>query len=257
MYTAEIIFELNDPSSFEKAHDIFSGYLGALRMNGQILGREFPAIKRDNSLISYVFIPDSNSLTGWFSNKYVRDSLDKCAKNHIHPSSRIVGKEFESAPPCTCVSRDSYILYTHYIAMETPLRCGDCFGTVPLYTVPKTYHDEYYDIICWESDYQACDTLQMHCRTGERFGLKQMEDFNSSLTKNGLEICGRISQLTGKKTYYSLYRYRNNPSMRKELARKCPSCGGEWLLEERLFNLFDFKCEKCSLLSNISPPLER
>jgi len=135
------------------------------------------------------------------------------------------------------------------------LRCGDCFGAVPLYRIPSccfVAHGELHDaLMSWKSDYQACDTLQMHCSTGERFGLRGMGQFDSSLSKRGRELCGVVSEAMNAPTYYYLHRYYGK-SARQERARKCPSCDGDWLLEEKLHDKFDFKCDNCKLLSNVA-----
>ena len=145
----------------------------------------------------------------------------------------------------------SYILYTTYVSLESPIRCGDCFGGIPLYRLPATRDDEYGDIITWESDYKACDTLQMNCSTGERFGLSQLSKHDSSLAIRGREICNRITVTTGIPTYYYLLK-SSGKGLKAEQARKCPSCKGEWLLQEPLHGLFNFQCDGCRLLSNIA-----
>jgi predicted nucleic acid-binding Zn ribbon protein len=143
-----------------------------------------------------------------------------------------------------------FILYTNYLSLESPIRCGDCFGIFPLYRIPATKDDEYTDILTWESDYKACDTLQMNCSTGERFGISQLSRCDSSLSKRGIDICICIAVSTGIPAYYYLLK-ESGRNKRAELNRKCPSCGGEWLLHDSLHKLFDFKCDKCKLLSNI------
>lgn len=95
------------------------------------------------------------------------------------------------------------------------------------------------------------DGLQMCCETGERFGTREISRFDSSLSKRGITICIRISELTAIPTYYYLYR-STGQSRKAEEKRKCPSCKGEWRLDESLHGLFDFKCSRCRLLSNIS-----
>ncbi|MFA0698754.1 DUF2310 family Zn-ribbon-containing protein, partial [Vibrio sp. 10N.222.49.C9] len=52
-------------------------------------------------------------------------------------------------------------------------------------------------------------------------------------------------------TYYYLYQV-GGESLKQEQQRKCPKCGGEWLLDEPLHDMFHFKCDSCRLLSNIS-----
>jgi predicted nucleic acid-binding Zn ribbon protein len=142
------------------------------------------------------------------------------------------------------------------VALGSPLRCGDCFAPVPLYRVPATSGGEYYDVVSWESDYQACDRLQMNCTTGERFGLRQLGDIGSSLTRNGRDIAGRIAALTETPTYYYLHRYSGD-SLDRELARRCPGCDGPWRLEQPWHRLFDLRCDRCRLVSNIAMHLRR
>ena len=36
-----------------------------------------------------------------------------------------------------------------------------------------------------------------------------------------------------------------------------PSCNGKWLLTERLLDFYDFRCDKCKLLSTFSPVIEK
>jgi predicted nucleic acid-binding Zn ribbon protein len=138
-----------------------------------------------------------------------------------------------------------------YILLESPVRCGDCFGTIPLYKLPKACNNEYCEILSWESDYKACDTLQMNCSTGERFAIIQMSKYDSILTKRGLDICNRVKDLTGKPMYYYLYR-QLGLGKKAELKSKCPSCYNDWLLKEQLYGFVDFRCDNCNLMSNIA-----
>ena len=250
-----LLFDIKDTQDHEIAIQEIDLYLGALRQNGQILGKEIPLYYKENDesiVASCVSIPENISLNIEYANKYVSKSLNIFKKLSIGHTFEIMGKEVDSYKNCQCKSVEYYILYTHYLTVKPPLHCGNCFGIIPLYKIPKTYDDEYNDIISWESDYHACDRLQMNCKVGERFGLQQLNKYSSNLNKNGIEICKRIKNLTGKSVYYYLYRYLYSTTIVKEKKRKCPSCGNEWLLESKLFELFDFKCEKCTLLSNVS-----
>lgn len=252
MYTFELLFCLNNSHDAEQIGGTINNYLHSLRMNGQILGKEYILALDKNIIRSYVLVPARDSLNHKYSNKYVKEYYKELSSQGIKIEFKRIGKELDSADLCKCNTVDSYILYTYYTSLESPLRCGNCFGIIPLYKIPKTYDDEYYDIKCWETNYQSCDTLQMNCRVGEKFGMRQLSDINSSLNKDGIDICKRIMDLTQKDTYYFLYHYVMYPKKDKELNRKCPLCGGEWILENELFDKFNFKCDKCLLLSNMS-----
>lgn len=61
----------------------------------------------------------------------------------------------------------------------------------------------------------------------------------------------RVEEKTSKPVFYYLYNCRELREI-DDRGRKCPSCGGAWYLEETLHNIFDFKCDNCGLLSNLS-----
>jgi predicted nucleic acid-binding Zn ribbon protein len=82
----KLSFVLNDCNDLEKAGNIVTSYLAALRMNGQILGKEYPILYKNNMILSYVFIPEYNSLDSKYSNKYVLKGSSKNSQFMIcHP----------------------------------------------------------------------------------------------------------------------------------------------------------------------------
>jgi predicted nucleic acid-binding Zn ribbon protein len=251
LYLAQVTFSLDQEFEQEIIEDIVFSLIGSLYKNGQILGEETSIAEIKNGYRAYLYLPMPNSLDLCYSNKYGKEDLEKLNENGVSFSVEILGECPESSPICECKKRDYFILFTNYISLESPLRCGNCFGIVPLYLIPHTYYEEYHDIISWQSDYKACDGLQMGCQTGNRFGMHEISKFDSSLSRRGIEICNKINSLTGTPSYYYLYRY-NDKSRQFEEKRKCSSCGGEWFLNEPLHNIFDFKCDQCRLLSNIS-----
>ena len=101
-------------------------------------------------------------------------------------------------------------------------------------------------ILQWAADYVACDTLQMHCTTGERFGEAQLARHDSSLSSNGRAVCRELEEAVRLPVYYYLHKTRGR-SASSEAARRCPSCGGEWRLQSPLHH-FDFRCDRCRLL---------
>jgi len=164
MYTAQINFKINPNIDAEELLGLVNSLLGSWRMNGQVLGREFP-ISRGNDVISVVVqTPKNDSLASEYSNKYTSRDLQKIEEKYTIPEVIYLGIDPEGAKTCQCKTPEFYILFTTYISIESPLRCGACFGCVPLYKIRKTYDDEYYNIITWASDYQSCDSLQMNCK---------------------------------------------------------------------------------------------
>jgi predicted nucleic acid-binding Zn ribbon protein len=254
MFVAEISWQIPSESTPERLDDLSYGLLGCLRKNGQIVNRDFPIARVGDRLKTFVMMLEADALDLKYANKYVLREIEKGIElGFSTPQVQIIGESPDIGEGITCSCRSSsYILFTNYLATGSSVRCGDCFAHVPLYHLPKTYDgDEYYDLLCWQTDYQACDRLQMNCKTGERFGIQQMSDVHRSLAKQGREICDKLTHSTGKPTYYALWRYKLRTTVAQERQRRCPSCDGEWLLEDK-WHEFDFKCDRCRLVSEIS-----
>jgi predicted nucleic acid-binding Zn ribbon protein len=252
MLIARITSARSETGDLDQQSHAVNELLGVLRMDGHVLGREFPIAVEPGQVTVTVLIPDWDALEPSTYNDYCRGSLAGFAAAGLDaPAFTILGRDIDGGDPCDCPVRSSLILYTTYLALGPPAWCGDCFGYVPLYRLPRLYYGEQFPLICWQSDYQACDTLQMNCRTGERFGLRQLGDLQSSLSRRGRDIAQALSDITGCPVYYYLYRHGAR-SRAAELRRQCPACGGDWRLPRLWHDLFDFRCDACRLLSNIA-----
>ncbi|MBI3829041.1 MAG: DUF2310 family Zn-ribbon-containing protein [Planctomycetes bacterium] len=198
-------------------------------------------------------IPEFKALQFSNWNKWAKKRLKELkALGKSAIKTRVMGRIHSSPGACKHRRPSSYILFTTFNDNDSPLCCGDCFCPIPLYKIPPTLNNEYSDIVSWCADYRNCDSLQMNCSTGERFGIREMSDLKRSLSKRGLDISKRIRKLTGKPTYYYLFRVTLGKANVKELRRKCPKCGGAWLLDKPWHNIFNFRCERCFLVSNIA-----
>ena len=226
--------------------------LGAWRMNGQILGREWPSFGDKRSYGVVVMAPEETSLAEINAGTYVRSAMSKLAELGIETKIKCRCKTPESRNVCSCPRSPWMVLYTNYILLEPPLQCGGCGGVVPLYRFPNPA-GEHHNVICWQSDYMACDTLQMNCRTGERFGTMEISRHDSSLSIRGRAICTSLSEISGIPTYYYLYR-GSGRTLAAERGRRCPGCGESWLLPQpvKVLDFFDMKCDPCRLVSNIA-----
>lgn len=252
MYTSLISFKSNNESDAEGQAEAVSALLSAWLMNGQILGDQLPTAKGSSGYSVCINTPEPDSISEKYQSEYVKKySKELLDVGLCDPELTILGQEPDSVEACACKDTDFYILYTTYAALETPLRCGGCFGVVPLYKLPKTGDDDYHGVIGWQSDYQSCDTLQMNGVVGERFASNQMSNIDTHLSCSGIEVCEKISKNSGKPVYYYLYKWAAK-SRAVELTRKCPKCHGDWYRDEPLHNMFDFMCEQCNLVSNIA-----
>ena len=252
MHTARFKFKID---TLETTSDFALDLLSCLYKNGQIVGNSWPMALADEWLETTVTVPDAAALDLESNNRYVNDSLAKAQLEGLRPPDiEIVGMDPTSHTVCACENLDRLVLFTTYMSEAPPLRCLACFHVVPLYRIPHIHDDEHLCILHWEADYQACDTLQMHCTTGERFGEDQLADHDSSLSRNGRDICEKLEAIMGIPIYYYLHRMKGR-SLEEERGRPCPSCHQPWKLSERT-HLFDFKCDPCRLLSAVPSSIE-
>ena len=250
MYVAELFFAKKSPRP-QRPDLAINRLLNNWRNNGQVISREWPVIEARGGYRLWVLIPARDALTWGHSNRFCRDATLALKKENLGPPRvRILGKDPDSMGEDRCRKRSSFVLYTTSLSMESPLRCGECFRPVPLYRIPPTDKAGHRDHIrFWEWTYQQCDALFMGSGVGERFGYREISDSRSSLTRNGLDVCSRIRKATGISCYYYLYRYY---SSRRERNRRCPGCNSQWLLKEPWLGKFEFRCDRCLLVSNSS-----
>ena len=252
MYVNRISFIRTDSSAHgeEPSTDAVQAVLGAWRMNGQVCGREWPIIDEGNGYSTVALSPERDSLEAGFNSSYATDAVARAEAEGMQLACQSLGEDAESAPACSCYSPSGYALFTTYLSLGSPIRCMDCFQPVALYRMKPMASGEFYELICWQSDYQSCDSLQMNCRVLDRAATREISNIDSSLTTSGRAHCATLAASSGRPFYYYLYRGHGR-SHRAELARRCPGCGGEWHLAARLHKLFDFRCDRCHLLSNL------
>jgi predicted nucleic acid-binding Zn ribbon protein len=251
MLAVELKFESKSTGAPEEKTDAIAWLLSAFVRNGNLL-EDFLVECGSGEWMAYGIAParDAFRKSNW--NKFVQQRIDGLSVANLRrPQIRFLGVVPETAPACRCVKPKGFFLFTTFLHIEPPLRCMNCNGVFPLYRLPPPASGEHSGLLAWKSSYKACDTLQMNCRVGERLGTRQMSDPESELSRLGLEVCREIEHLTGRPTYYYLHR-GNGRSHSAETRRTCLVCGGRWLLKTSLHGKFDFKCDRCRLLSNIA-----
>ena len=254
MFKQKISILINSRFDKYKIFEEFEALIGSLWKTGQIIGKTESPFLSDNGLISFVTTLEKGSLSKKFNDDYVNQrigNIEKWCDSRL--KTELIGKSLPKYKGvCSCKKPDFYILFTHALNDSGCIVCGHCNKIVPLYKLPQLSYNERYDILNWEGNYKSCDNLQLGCTVGEKWATKQLADPNSQLSREGIRIGHRIKELTGIPTYYYLYNYRPISKI-KDMSRPCPSCNGLWLLKERLLDFYDFKCDKCRLLSSFSP----
>lgn len=213
-------------------------YLGCLYKNGQIL-RNYELVHDLHGLFAYATLPDDDALNGENNNIYVNKYRDEVLKN-FEIMLEIVGKNMNKDDSCACENSSWYMLYTDYSLLESPVVCGDCGKTVPLYRLPHIHDHEHFGVVGWQQAYKSIDNLWLHC-LADRFTLRQLHDPNAQLSQEGREICKAFEEKTGKPFYYYLFQNRRTN-------KQCPICYNDWTVEEA-GDCIDYKCERCRVVA--------
>jgi predicted nucleic acid-binding Zn ribbon protein len=252
MFIAQIQFEILRKHDVEKQSDTIFALLIDLSHEGRILDETLNVFQKTGKFFTIVKIPEKDAFKQIKKNKYICEGLNKLGEVGLsEPHFEILGKDSEFSESCHCKTPSAFLLFTNFLSIQSPVKCFDCLYPIPLYRIKQTEPQQLRSALGWQNEYKACDLLQMHCGYSERFGISQLSKPTSGLSMLGLEICAEIKNLTNKNCYYYLYR-ANGKSLKQEKERKCPKCGGAWLLAEPFNGFIDFRCDRCHLLSNIA-----
>lgn len=255
MYIQEISFQIATNFDLDSVETEFHTLIVSYRNNGQIQDSSINHIfiNGENKVICTAITIAKDALNKKFNSEAISSNIKKIEQLfNTKLEYQLIGEALvNKEEQCKCKKSEFYILYTNFLAIGSPIMCGSCFNDVPLYKLPKYDEYGYTPILSWESNYKSCDTLQIGCSVGEVWAMKQMWRADSQLSKQGIDICKKLTELTNTPTFYYLFNYRSIRHS-KDIKRKCPCCGGEWLLQEKLHNIFDFKCDNCNLISSLS-----
>jgi predicted nucleic acid-binding Zn ribbon protein len=252
MEIVQLTFRSRRRHNQEATFDRIEGYLAALQQNGQILG-DSPTARVRGGYLVVVGVPCVDALNVRRGNKWVRRTAARLLDGGVRlPRVRVLGSRTGTPNPCRCRRRPSLMLFTNFLSDESPVRCNACFRPVPLFTLPRMGDaGNYSDILSWQSAYQAMDTLYVGSGPGEHFAHRQMSDVRSPLSRDGREVAEHIEKKTRRPVYYYLMKHYGI-SDAHERRRRCPSCKRAWILSKPLHGIFDFRCDRCRLLSNVA-----
>ncbi|MGM9511248.1 DUF2310 family Zn-ribbon-containing protein [Larkinella sp. GY13] len=251
MYSVDIVLDMSKTGFDESAYNR-SLFLEGLYDSRQICTNSYQFIRNGNQIRIPVTCPEKDSLDDRNATDYAK-KWRSALESQLGASIEYVHTGVEAAYEGYEVPENSsfYILYYRGFS---PLVCGDTHQEIPLYRIPYTYTalKNYKDISGWQWEYETFYDLWYSIDGYEKRARKEMEDVNSNLSKRGREICQRIEEATGVPTFYYLLNYRDW-GRKKDLARKCPITGKDWLIEGSTFNDFiGFKCDESRLVSGLS-----
>ncbi len=250
MYVCQLTFEVVADLELDMVQRAISKLLDEYRYNGQIIGREFPVIFTGEHFEVLFVCPEQDSISPEHNNQLVTEAFEDVVNVGLSlPNFELKGLESQSDFVDVCEQPSELVVYSTFVQSCSPVRCLEHFSPVPLYKFPVAVRKP---LVKWQESHAACDQLQMNeLSTLEKGTLAQLSELDSELNTKARELAKHIEQASGSKVYLYLYRVGGD-SLLTESQRKCPGCGGDWKLEQPLFDLFDFKCENCQLVSNIS-----
>lgn len=250
MYVFQLTFKCLEDIDINTAQQALSDLLDSYRYNGQIIGREFPIALSNGIFTVSLVCPDKDAFAEKYNSEVINLQLSQLTRLGLSlPAIELKGLESQSDFVDLCEQLKGYVLYTTYVQSCSPVRCTEHFSPVPLYKLPDEVR---YRLVKWQESYGACDQIQMNELTDiESATVSQLSEHNSMLMTEAKDIGKIITEQTGVPVYRYLYRV-GGESLESEQSRSCPSCGGDWRLSSPLHDLFDFKCESCLLVSNLS-----
>lgn len=222
MYVVELHFECFDNTTISAVEKGINGLMDALRYNGQVLGREFPVVMGEGEFFVRAVCPEQDSLHPSNHSDFVKVCLkrlsDACL---LAPKARLLGRDINSEQAAEDETPSWQVLYTTYVHTCSPLRSGETLLPIPLYRNPPTLNGDHKSVIKWQTEWQACDEIQMAggCKA-EHAALRELSEVGSDLFRRGWDIRGRIEYITQIPTYYYLYKV-GGKSLEEEKARKC------------------------------------
>ncbi|MBL4830118.1 MAG: Zn-ribbon-containing protein [Aliivibrio sp.] len=253
MIVVELQFECFDNTTVTAVDQAINRLIEAWRYNGQILGREFPIVMGDGDFRVRVVCPEESSLQASYNSDFVNVSIELLSEAMLlFPKAKLLGRDINSEESAVDETPSWQVIYTTYLHTCSPLRSGDTLMPIPLYRNPATFNGDHKTVIKWQTEWQACDEIQMADACAAKFAaVREISDIESDLFRRGWDIRGRIEHLTKIPTYYYQYQV-GGKSLEEQRDRGCPKCGQAWRVETAIHDIFDFKCDDCRIVSNLS-----
>ncbi len=242
MYTFEFVMQKRDNS--EEIKKAFNAYTTALELNGQILRRHRSYTSIGNEFQLRVVAPEKTTFDDANENINVTSARERFEAAYGESVVwNCIGENKNVTGSCECKKSDYYILKGNMKDTVSPVLCGNCGNSVPLYRLPRNYsREEYYDILEWQRAYNDLNDLFKQ-GLDERYAYEMLNKANSSLNVEGRRIAKALNEKTGVPVYYHMFKYYGKNK------NECPICGEEWKNNDEEYNV-DYICHRCRLVAN-------
>lgn len=241
MYTFEFVMQKRDNE--DEVRKTFNVYTTALELNGQILRRHKSYTCVGDLYELRVVAPESNTfdlVNENFNVKNARERFEAVYGESVNWNC--IGENRNVTGSCICKKSEYYILKGNMKDTVSPVICGRCGNSVPLYRLPRNYsREEYYDILEWQRAYNDLNDLFKQ-GLDERYAYEMLNKANSSLNVEGRRIAKALNEKTGVPVYYHIFKYYGKNKS------ECPICGEQWNNNDDEYNV-DYICHRCRLVS--------
>lgn len=146
---------------------------------------------------------------------------------------------------CACGGKSPYLILYPCAEWEgSPIRCGGCNGSFPLYLTKKYAMDcEFGDILNWRKTFRG---YVAHFTSGadrrDKYESYQMlNNCVSALSLLGRRLAGDAERGTGILTYYPLFQQD------EIIPNACPQCGANWRNPYPAAIRFSHACPACRI----------
>jgi predicted nucleic acid-binding Zn ribbon protein len=252
MYLAELTYKVIADTSFSLAEAAIRQFSEALIFNGNVIGREFPTAWQHESFSSRLVIPAENALQRrHLSARALQAEQQLVAAGLAYPQLQVLGMDIMSQHNSDSVA-EALVLFTTFSDMCSPLRNLADLAPLPLYQLKPAAGPDHEALIRWQIQFQALDEIQQQeQRVLRKTAENSLQQLNSTLNQQGRQLAKDIARQNTLPVYYALYS-GSSKDCAGEAEKPCPGCGADWRLATPLLDIFEFKCDRCLLLSNIA-----
>ncbi|MAD77304.1 MAG: nucleotide-binding protein [Rheinheimera sp.] len=252
MYLAELTYKVIADTSFSQAEATIRAFTEALIFNGNVLGREFPTAWQQDRFCARLVIPAADALQRpHLSARVLQAEQQLMAAGLAYPQVKVLGMDIMSQHSSN-QDTETLVLFTTFSDNCSPLRNLADLAPVPLYQLLPAEGVDHESLIRWQIQFQALEEVQQQQqRVLKKTAENSLQQFNSALNRQGRLLAKKISQHNALPVYYAMYSGSSN-NCAADPVKPCPGCGNAWRLTTPLLELFDFKCDRCQLVSNIA-----
>ena len=209
---------------------------------GLILGGGQHTLVRDGYLVWSVIAQDETAVDqpqmSYDAKKSLEGLLKRCdGLPLVVPAERCL-----TPSHCDCRHPSYFCLQSPAEGDGSPVMCGDCRRSYPLYRTIRNPAEREFDLILSWQTMRRGYIEQYTSGLETAVSRAQLSDCVSDLSLTGRRLAGEIERETGITTFYPLYSYYETPPV------KCPQCGGDWVNHYRDAVPFERCCRECRLV---------